>query len=355
MKWWLFLVSLLLLMRPAYAADELPRELLQAAPGAAQAYEQLERGGSAIGAFSRLAEDGLKEAKHHMTAGVRRAALLAAGVMLLSLVELLDSGRKGQTRTAVTLAGTLWITAVSAGDMENMMGLGRSAVEQLERISKFLIPALAAAAAAGGGVTAAGTFQAAAVFFSDLLLTVMDDLLLPGVYVYVGLCAVSAVVESSAAEKAAQLLKKGITWSLVSLLGLYTAFLALGGAAAGAADRRAVQAAKTVVSTAVPVVGRVLSEAAETLLADAGLLRAALGSFGVLAVVSVCAAPVLRLGWQYLLYQGASLAALFGGTKELARLLERLSGAFALVLAMTAAAAMLLMISVLSVLKVAVL
>ena len=347
-------VILWALARPVLAAQQLPRELLRAAPEAAGALREMDGGLSLPEALSGLMEDGVSAAGRHLTAGLRRASMLAAGVLLLSFVDVMAGRGDEGVRGAVTLAGTLWITAVTAGEVEAMMGLGRAAVEQLALVSKLLVPAMATAAAASGSVTAAGAFQAAAVLFSDILLSMIQKLLLPGVYIYTGLCAASAVLEGTVLEKLALFLKRGITWSLCTLMGGYTAFLTLSGAAAGAADRRMVQAAKTVFSAAVPVVGRVLSEAAETLLAGAGLLQATLGTFGALAVVSICAAPVLRLGGQYLLYQGAALAASFGGAKELGKLLERLSGAFALVLAMAAAAAVLLVISIISVLKVAV-
>ena len=68
----------------------------------------------------------------------------------------------------------------------------------------------------------------------------------------------------------------------------------------------------------------------------------------MLAVLGYCLLPVLRLGLQYALYQGASLVAAAAGPKKLTRLLGMLADAFGLVLAMTAASAVLLIIAVIS-------
>lgn len=149
-------------------------------------------------------------------------------------------------------------------------------------------------------------------------------------------------------ERVGELLKKIITWVLSGLLTLFTAYLTISGAVAGAADAQAVKLAKTAVSTAVPVVGGILSEAAESVLAGAGLLRGMLGTFGALAVLGSCLLPFLRLGCQYLLYQCASLVAATAGPKKLTKLLAMLGDAFGLVLAMTAASALLLIISIVS-------
>lgn len=83
-------------------------------------------------------------------------------------------------------------------------------------------------------------------------------------------------------------------------------------------------------------------------MAGAGLLRGMVGTAGTLALVSACLIPFLRLGGQYLLYQGAALVSAAAGPKKLTRLVAMLGDAFGLVLAMTGTAAALLLISLLS-------
>ena len=248
----------------------------------------------------------------------------------------------------VSITGALWITAVSAGNLNALIGLGQQTIVDLSQLSKALLPVLAAAEAASGGVTAASARQVAAVFFSDILLTAIERVLLPAVYLYIGTAAAGAVLEGELMERVGSLLKKLIGWALGGLLTLFTAFLTISGAVAGTADAQAVKVAKAAVSAAVPVVGGILSEAAESMLAGAGLLRGLLGAFGALAVLSFCLVPFLRLGGQYLLYQCASLAAAAAGPKKLTGLLTALGDAFGLVLAMTAASALLLLISLVS-------
>ena len=149
-------------------------------------------------------------------------------------------------------------------------------------------------------------------------------------------------------ESIGRLLKRIIGWVLSGLLILFTTYLTVSGAVAGAADARAVKLAKTAISGAVPVVGGILSEAAESLLAGAGILRAAAGVFGMLAVLALCLTPFLRLGIQYLLYQGAAVVAATAGQKQLVRLIAMLGDAFGLVLAMIGASALLILVSLVS-------
>ena len=350
MKRALILIALAVCLLSGQArAEELPRELAEAAPEAAALVGS--DPGDAFGLTSgvRILLDGaLKDLKSYLFSGAQAVGAIMAGVVLLGAAESAAPAGKDTLGQYVSITGALWITAVSAGNLNALIGLGQQTIVDLSQLSKALLPVLAAAEAASGGVTAASARQVAAVFFSDILLTAIERVLLPAVYLYIGTAAAGAVLEGELMERVGSLLKKLIGWALGGLLTLFTAFLTISGAVAGTADAQAVKVAKAAVSAAVPVVGGILSEAAESMLAGAGLLRGLLGAFGALAVLSFCLVPFLRLGGQYLLYQCASLAAAAAGPKKLTGLLTALGDAFGLVLAMTAASALLLLISLVS-------
>ena len=348
--WALALLLAALLGGQAAAADgSLPAGLERAAPEAADLLDgDVSNGFGLAAGAAELWRQAVESLRDYLLAGLKSVASIMAGVILLGVVESVTPEDRGMVGQYTSVAGALWITAVSSGDLNALIGLGRETITQVSQLSKALLPTLAAATAAMGGVTGASVRQAAAVFFSDVLLTVIDRLLMPMVYLYIGVAAAGAVLEGDMLESVGKLLKKVIGWVLSGLLFLFTAYLTVSGAVAGSADAQAVRLAKTAVSSAVPVVGSILAEAAESVLAGAGILRGMLGAFGALAVLALCLTPFLRLGVQYLLYQGAGLVAATVGPKKLTKLLSMLADAFGLVLAMTAAAALLLIISLTS-------
>lgn len=352
---WVILLTLALCLLTGRAAASgdgqtaLPEELERLAPDTAALVDAEAEGsfGLAAGA-ARLWNQAVEELRTYLLAGVRSVAALMAGVVVLGAAETMAPGKGELVSRCGTAVGALWITAVSAGDLHSLIGLGQSTITEVSQLSRALLPALAAATAAGGGVTAASVRQVAAVFFSNALLYVMEGVLLPMVYLYIGVAAAGAVLEGEVLSGIARLMKKVITWSLSGLLLLFTTYLTVSGAVAGTADAAAVKAAKAAMSGAVPVVGSILADAAESVLAGAGILRGMIGVFGMLAVLGLCLTPFLRLGLQYLLYQGAALVAEAAGPKKLTGLIARLGDAFGLVLAMTAATALLLLISLVS-------
>ena len=135
---------------------------------------------------------------------------------------------------------------------------------------------------------------------------------------------------------------------LTAFLLLFLGWLTASGAIAGSADAAAVKTAKIAISRAVPVGGSILSDAAETVLAGAGVLRGTVGVVGMLVVLAICLTPFLQLALHYLTYKGA--AALTGTVAgpRLSGLMDNLGGAFGLILGMTGSCALVLLFSIVS-------
>ena len=149
-------------------------------------------------------------------------------------------------------------------------------------------------------------------------------------------------------KKMAGMRKWVVTRSLTTLLILFVTYLTVSGAIAGTTDAAALKAAKMAISTAVPVVGGIISNAAETILVGAGLLKNTVGVFGMLAVLGICLVPFLRLGVHYLTYKFCGAMTAMLADSRLAQLIDGISTAFALILGMTGASALLLLVSMVS-------
>ena len=98
-------------------------------------------------------------------------------------------------------------------------------------------------------------------------------------------------------------------------------------------------------STAVPVVGGILSDASETVLVSAGLMKNSAGVYGILACLSVFLGPFLRIGVHYWVLKIAAVlcGVLYEGA--VSSLAEDFSTAMGLLLAMTASVCVLLLVS----------
>ncbi len=278
---------------------------------------------------------------------VSGAAVLLGVVLLCSMAESFFAAVEGASVPKfVPMAGALAVTLTAAGDFRQMMGLGVETMEQLDVFAKALLPTLAAATAAGGGYVTAGARQVATVFFTNLLISVIRKLLLPLLYGCIAAAAADALVPGHSLQKLGEGLRKCTAWVLTAMMLAFTGFLSVTGAVTSAADALTVQLTRSAIAAAVPVVGSIISEATGTVLAGAGMLKSAVGVFGLLAVLAICLTPFITMAMQYLLYK---LAAFLAGTvteEPLGDLIDALGSAFGLMLGMTGSCALALLISI---------
>ena len=154
---------LLLAMVPAWAAD-LPQEVTDAAPPAA---EELE-GKDFSGGIAALLEQGTTLLGEALRGNLRGAVLILGVVLLCGAADAVLRTPESPMRRFLPMAGAAAIAVLSLGSMKSLLGLGTQTIEELDVFSKALLPTLAAAVAAGGGAVTAGTGQVIAVCFADV-------------------------------------------------------------------------------------------------------------------------------------------------------------------------------------------
>jgi len=283
-----------------------------------------------------------------MRKAVRSGALLLVVVLLCAVAEG-TYGAVGEGGVQVVpLAGALAVAAISVSDIHSLIGLGREAITNMTLFSKVLLPTLTTVTAMSGAPAGAAARQLATMLFSDVLLTVIDRLLIPLVYVYIAAFTAYAAIGNEGLRRMANAVKWAASFILSIVLLAFVGYLTVSGAIAGSADAVTVKATKFTMSSMVPVVGGILSDAAETVLACAGVLRGTVGLFGMLAILAICVSPFLHLGIQYLVYKCTAAMAATLSEGRVTGLLDGIGSAFGLVLGMTGACALLLLIAVVS-------
>lgn len=294
-----------------------------------------------------ILENGKQTAQGVVKHAIRSCLILLTIVLLFGLADGIGEGT-GSGFPVLHLASSLAVTAVAVSDMFALVGMGRTSMEQMQLFSKVLLPSIAATTTAAGAPGAAAAKQLATMLFSDFLITLINQFLLPLTFAYIATSVAYAALGNEGLKRIGSCLKWIVNTVLAVFLLAFIGYLNISGAIAGSADAMTVKAAKFTVSNMVPVVGGILSDAAETVLAGASLLRSAIGVFGMLVVVAICLMPFLHLGAHYLAYKGTSALAATVADSRTAGLIDSIGSAFGLVLGMTASCAMLLIISMVS-------
>ena len=142
-----------------------------------------------------------------------------------------------------------------------------------------------------------------------------------------------------------------MTWSLKIILYVFTGYMGITGVISGTTDAAAMKATKLTISGMVPVVGGILSDASEAVLVSAGVVKNAAGIYGIFAVLAICLGPFLQIGAHYLILKITAGICELIGPKRAADLVNDISGAMGMVLAMTGSVCLMLLISIVCFLK----
>lgn len=298
------------------------------------------------GALEKIVRTSMEQLGGSVKNAMKSAVLIMTAAVICGVVGVLYSPSGGID--ALRLAGVLAVAAIAAGDISTCVGLGRSMITEVSEFSKVLLPTLTATAAVSGAVSSAAAKYAAAALFMDVLISCVENILLPLIYAYIAAVIAECAVGGEGLSGAASFLKWLTTSLLTAIVLAFVVYLSVSGLVTGAADAATVRVAKTAISTTLPVVGGIISDAASTVLLGASVIKSAVGAFGMLTVSAVCLMPVLRLACHYLLYKGAAKlsSAIAGGT--LASVAGGISGAFGMVMGAMGACAMMMFFSIIS-------
>lgn len=340
----LIFVFCFILPAPALAAET--DEVEEALPESARAIlgDATVADASGGGLWQRIWSWVLGALSGQVASAARSACVALTVTALCSLAGALSEN--GRPSEYVILGGTLAVMGACAGDMRSFLGQTETALLELSDFSRALLPTIAASAAAGGHAASAAARYAASALFMDVLIAAGTQVVLPVICAYAAASAANAALPSGALGGPVKLIGWVSNTLLAGLTSVFTLALTVTGAVAGNADKVAGGIAKSAISAALPVVGSILADAADTYVAGAALVRGAVGVFGLAAAVCVCAGPLLALGLHYLMFKAAACIAEPFAEGRLAGLVSNIGTAYGMALGLVGSAGIMLFVSV---------
>ena len=192
---------------------------------------------------------------------------------------------------------------------------------------------------------------AGTVFFFDILITLASRVILPLIYAFIAASIGNAALGGDGLKGAANLIKWVTGVLITALMISFVGYLTITGVVSGSADVVTTRVAKTTISMALPVVGGIVADAAETVLAGAMLVRNGIGVMGLLVILAVCLVPLLQLGAHYLMFKAAAGLSSAVTDKRTGGLINDLGTAFGMILGLVGAGAMMLFFSIISMMR----
>lgn len=293
----------------------------------------------------------IKSVLREVTPDFSEAMTICASVIAILLLISVLKNFACETKNTVGLAGVIALSVLLLEPSKAMIQIGAKTIESINEYHKLLLPVMTAALAAQGGTATAASLYAVTVVLNTILTVAIVNIILPILYGYIALGIAAAAIDEPILKNLLGLIKWLITWLLKISIYIFTGFMAITGVISGTVDSAALKATKVAISNAVPVVGKIISDASETILVGTGILKNSAGVYGALVILTLWLVPFLKIGLQYLLLKfTAGICSLYADKKPLS-VVEHISSSMGFVLAMTGTICLLILISLICFMK----
>ncbi|WP_028775622.1 stage III sporulation protein AE [Shimazuella kribbensis] len=158
-----------------------------------------------------------------------------------------------------------------------------------------MVPLLLALLATMGNISSVTFFHPLIIFMIHVIGTVIYTVVLPLLFFSTILNIVSSLSEKYKVNQLADLMRKVSIGVLGVLLTLFLGVLSVQGATTAVADGITIRTAKYISGNFVPVVGRTIADATDTVVGASLLVKNSVGLAGVIILLLICAFPALKI------------------------------------------------------------
>ncbi len=225
------------------------------------------------------------------------------------------------------------IVTVVMNNFSDIINLIKDTNQNLVGFMNSLIPILVSLMLYTGSIATTSILEPIILFMINFIGNLVQDILIPIILIITSISIISKISDKVQIEKISKFLKSSTIWFLGLVLTIFVGVVSLEGTLSSSVDGITAKTAKTLVSSAVPVVGKILGDVVDSVLGCGLILKNAVGFVGVIIIVGICILPILKLSVLTFSYKlVASISEVIADSK-IVKLLDEISDIFKILLA----------------------
>ncbi len=244
------------------------------------------------------------------------------------------------------------IVTLVMSNFSDIINLARDTIQNLVGFSHTLIPILITLMMTTGSITSASVIQPILLFLITFIGNIISNFLLPLILIGTALGIISKISNRIQINKLSKYFKSSTIWILGITLTLFVGILSLEGTLTSSVDGITAKTAKAAVSNFIPVVGKILGDAVDTVIGCSNILKNAVGLVGVIVVIGICIVPIIKLTILMITYYIASAICEPIADEKIISLLSQIGDTFKILLAMLISVSVMLIIGITLVVKI---
>lgn len=279
-------------------------------------------------------------------------SILVIVVIHSLLKSISDNLENGNIAKIIYYVQYILIVSIVMANFADIISLIKQTASNLVGFMNALIPILITLMTYTGSIVTGGLIQPIILFMINFIGNIIQSVLIPFVLVIAVLSIVSKISDKVQITKITKFFKSSITWFLGIILTIFVGVLSLEGTLSSSIDGITAKTAKATVSSIIPVVGKILGDAVDSVLGCGVILKNALGVIGIIVIIGICVMPVVKLGVLTIIYNLASAIIEPVSDEKIVKLLEEMGGTFKLLFGILCALSAMLIIGVTLVVKI---
>ena len=229
------------------------------------------------------------------------------------------------------------IVTIIMASFSNVVKMVQDTVTNLVAFMNMLVPLLITLMMYTGSIVSSSVIEPIILFMINFIGNFLQNIIIPLVLICASLVVVSKLSDKVQIDKISKLLKSGIIWVLGIVLTIFIGVISLEGTMSSCVDGITAKTTKAVVSSAIPIVGKILSDGVDTVLGCGVVLKNAVGLVGIIIIVGICIIPLIKLFIFSATYKILASITEPIADKNITNLLEQIGDIFKIFLAILAA------------------
>ena len=214
--------------------------------------------------------------------------------VLCSLLKNIQVHNKSNVGEVAFYICYLFVVTLAINSYADISKLCVEAMTKLTNFMNLITPLFLSLMVANGNIFSVKIIQPILVIMINVVNNLIVKIIIPVVFISMIINIIGNISNNIEVSKLPSILQKSSVWVVNFVLGILIGVLSLEGTLASNVDGFTAKTAKTVVSTAIPVVGKALSDATDSIIGAASITKNTLGVVGVIAIVGIVCVPIVK-------------------------------------------------------------
>ena len=255
-------------------------------------------------------------------------------IVIHSVLKSLSDGleNKSISQIAYYVQYILIVTLIMTNFVQ-ILDIVKESIQSLVGFMNSLIPILITLMLTTGSIASANLLQPIILFLITFIGNFIIGTIIPFVLISTSLGIVSKISDRVQVDKLSKFFKTSVVWILGVVLTLFVGIVSVEGTLSSTVDGVTAKTAKAAVSSFIPVVGKILGDAVDTVIGCSSILKNATGIVGIIILIGIAIMPVIKLTiLMAIYYLGAALCQPIADSKIIS-LLDQMGDTFKTLLA----------------------